>query len=101
MSNPTGWDAPKPEVPDDPALAGPADAVPDQAPDGFTPAELATPESDSMPEVISSDLAPRLALDDADPGGGEAPTADAADILVAATCSNGRIVWSQLLIGRP
>jgi uncharacterized Tic20 family protein len=72
MSNPTGWDAPKPEVPDDPALAGPAHAVPDQAPDGFTPAELATPESDSIPEVISSDLAPRLALDDADPGAPEA-----------------------------
>ncbi|MGB7964591.1 MAG: DUF4870 domain-containing protein [Propionicimonas sp.] len=72
MSNPTGWDAPKPEVPDDPALGGPAHAVPDQAPDGFTPAELATPESDSLPEVISSDLAPRLALDDADPGAPEA-----------------------------
>lgn len=72
MSNPTGWDTPKPEVPDDPALGGPAHAVPDQAPEGFTPAELATPESDSIPEVISSDLAPRLALDDADPDAPEA-----------------------------
>jgi len=82
MSNPTGWEAPKPDMPETPPAADPAPGITDPDPGAFVAptSDVAdsVPESDSVPKLISSELAPRLALDDADP---EAP--EATDFSVA------------------